>query len=232
MRPTVQALKLLARLGVVDAEIVLPFRTSVLEHPVFLRALTTDISAFSQIILQTEFANLDITDPSVIVDCGANVGSASVYFLNRWPQVRVIAVEADPSNYPLLVRNLAPYGERAMPVLGAVSDHDGYVSIERTAGSHWSSRITNNIECSGTIVPSFTLDTIRAWVPGSRFDLIKMDIEGAETAVMHQMQTRNWNGTRLVVELHNEAAKHQFDLLAIQSGGQQLNFGEYHSLVL
>ena len=42
----------------------------------------------------------------VIIDIGANIGMATAYFKNRYPSVKLIAIETSPINYQQLVRNI------------------------------------------------------------------------------------------------------------------------------
>ena len=43
---------------------------------------------------------------AVIIDIGANIGMATTYFKNKYPSVKLIAIEASPINYQYLVRNI------------------------------------------------------------------------------------------------------------------------------
>jgi len=45
----------------------------------------------------------------LIIDCGANIGCASVWFATQYPKARILAVEPDPDNFRMLVRNSKPY---------------------------------------------------------------------------------------------------------------------------
>lgn len=231
---TAKLLRSLSDLGLPAQELELPFWTKRLNHKICLRPLTSDISAFSQIFIGDEFRHMEIDEPKVIFDLGANIGCASVYFLNRYLACRVIAVEADPSNFPLLVKNLKPYGSRALPVLGAVTDYSGYATIERLDAGHWASRITlqKNTDCP--IVPAFTLENILSWLPDKSISLIKMDIEGAETVVLDWLRSHlpAFAGATLAVELHNDEATRQFDNLVTLTQSKITSFGEYKSIRL
>jgi FkbM family methyltransferase len=46
--------------------------------------------------------NLDST--AFIIDGGANIGIASLYFLNQYPTARLVAVEPSPANFEDLAR--------------------------------------------------------------------------------------------------------------------------------
>ena len=53
---------------------------------VYCRAHTSDLGVFRQIFIDREYRCLDdVQEPRLIVDCGANVGYASAYFLARHP---------------------------------------------------------------------------------------------------------------------------------------------------
>lgn len=235
LRGATKLLNLLASLGLVSRDCEIPVWAKNLQHKFFIRPLSSDISALSQIFIGDEFGSMPIETPHYCLDLGANIGCTSIYFLNRWPDSRVIAVEADPVNFQLLVKNLRPYGNRALPVLGAVSDFNGHVSIERSPLGHWASQITSVIDSNQPIIPAFTLDRILAWCPPASVDLIKMDIEGAETRVIAWMinNLEHCRGSTLAVELHNQEAHNHFRSLAklVDSNAVSI-YGEYHSIVL
>jgi tRNA1(Val) A37 N6-methylase TrmN6 len=44
-----------------------------------------------------------------IVDAGANIGMASIFFAQKYPDAKIIAVEAEASNFAMLARNVQPY---------------------------------------------------------------------------------------------------------------------------
>jgi FkbM family methyltransferase len=226
--------KLLQQIGLPVQELGIPILTKRLQHKVILRPLTSDVSAFSQIFIGDEFGRLEIKNPKVILDLGANIGCTSIYSLNRWPDAKIFAVEADPANFPLLVENLKPYGSRATPVLGAVTDYSGYAAIERSEMGHWASRITEEDITGHPTVPAVTLGNILSWVPDKRIDLIKMDIEGAETAVLGwlSLHVPEFAGALLAVELHNNLAVKRFNKLTMQISSDVYQFGEYHAIYL
>ena len=80
------------------------------------------------------------TQPRLILDLGANVGYASVYFALRHPTARVIAVEPEPSNVAVLRRNVAGLPSVAV-VEGAVWPHSGRVSLQDPGKGQWGMRV-------------------------------------------------------------------------------------------
>lgn len=59
-----------------------------LHHPVTLRAKTSDVEAFHQIFVDGELEFDLHIPPSRIVDAGANVGLAALYFSSRFPEAK------------------------------------------------------------------------------------------------------------------------------------------------
>ena len=58
----------------------------------------SDLSVLEEVFLNKEYA-LDIPAPDVVLDLGANIGAASVYFAQAWPKARIYAVEPHPEIY-------------------------------------------------------------------------------------------------------------------------------------
>ena len=113
----------------------------------------------------------------VIIDAGANVGYAALYFAERYPDCRVIAVEADEDTYRDMVRNVAGC-ERIAAVHSAVWNHCAGVSLVGSDLGSWATRV----EDSG-LTPSATLSQIMAAAPDPQLVVLKLDIEGAEREV-------------------------------------------------
>ena len=86
------------------------FSVDGIEHAIAIRVGTSDSTIFQQIFTEQEYGPLAaLPGPSLILDCGANVGYSAIWFLNRFPSARVIAVEPDLENFRMCQANLAPY---------------------------------------------------------------------------------------------------------------------------
>src|SRR5947208_4936670 len=82
------------------------------DNPGFVRRGTSDIWTFDQIFVDHEYRCIDsLQGVTTIIDAGANVGYSSAYFLSRFPEARIIALEPDPENFNALRRNLTPWRE-------------------------------------------------------------------------------------------------------------------------
>jgi FkbM family methyltransferase len=53
---------------------------------------------------------------------------ASIYFTHKYPEARIIAIEAEASNFDVLVKNVEPY-PRISAIHAALWNRDGEISI-------------------------------------------------------------------------------------------------------
>src|SRR4051794_1732111 len=75
------------------------YRAKYANFPLYCRPNTTDHAVFRQIFVDREYRCLDeVKDAQLIIDCGANVGYSSAFFLSRFPKSHLVAVEPDPEN--------------------------------------------------------------------------------------------------------------------------------------
>jgi FkbM family methyltransferase len=178
-------------------------------HPVYIRGgQSTDAVALYEVLVTQEYAlTVDLDSPAFIIDGGANVGMASLYFLNRYPAARVVAVEPDAANLELCRKNLEPYGERVTLLQGAIwKSGGGSLSLE-TGEQAWSSRVLDDRAGS---IEAFTVPSLIAR-GGGKVDLLKLDIEGSEGEVFGP-EAQEWlpKVRNIAIELHGEERKTRF----------------------
>src|SRR5258708_5068257 len=77
--------------------------------PIYLRLKTSDLNAYDKVFLKHDYQFPVSGTPEVIVDAGANIGFASIYFARQYPNAKIIAIEAERSNFELLERNVRPF---------------------------------------------------------------------------------------------------------------------------
>ena len=136
----------------------------------------SELLALHEIVLENEYPIADDAPVETIVDLGANVGQAALWFLSRHPQARVLSVECDPTTFSRLQRNLGK-NPRATLRNAAIAGTDGTVSLERTPHSSWGTRVTDRGEVT---VPALSLASLLSEHDIERADLLKVDIEGME----------------------------------------------------
>ena len=173
-----------------------------LGRAVHLRPGTADLYVLEKIFLQLEYAVQFPLAARRIIDAGAHIGLASLFFADRYPESEIVALEPDAANFALLAENCA-----------------GQPRIRPIPGALWSqpARLTGDVARTGT--DSFAVaeaangqGSIRGWTVGElmaergweQIDLLKLDIEGAELNLFSRGD-RDWlRKVRMIaIELHD-----------------------------
>ena len=144
----------------------------------------------------------DLKPGDVVIDIGAGIGDdAAIFSRMVGPTGRVIAIEAHPVTYRCLTKTIAANGlTNVTPLHLAVSDCDGSISISEQANFLSNSIIDGQ---SGVEVPMRRLDEVCAEMGITAPRLIKMNIEGAETAALKGSSGLMKPGTRFVISCHD-----------------------------
>lgn len=111
----------------------------------------------------------------LIVDAGANVGFAALWFARLYPKAIVVCVEPDAENFKALQANISGL-KNISARHAAIGANPGSVDITH-AGLSWA-RETARSE-AGT-VPILTVDEIATSVQNATPFIVKVDIEGFE----------------------------------------------------
>jgi FkbM family methyltransferase len=174
-------------------------------EPVTLRADTSDIGTYIQIFVDREYDFETREQPRVILDAGANIGLASVYFANKFPTAKIIAVEPEASNYSLLERNVFPY-ERIVPLQRALWGENSRIKLIDPGFGKWGFQTHASEQAKAADVrdevEAVTVDRIMRDHGIEFIDVLKMDIEGAEKEVFENAAPWIDKVGILIVELH------------------------------
>jgi FkbM family methyltransferase len=177
-----------------------------IKAPVFLRKNSEDVDVYDQIFYHKGYDIRFNFEPKVIFDCGANIGLASVYFKNRFPNAKIIAVEPEPANYGMLIKNTEAYTD-IHPVQAGIWNADTYLKItEQSRGmGNWGFQVEEcSIEEPGAI-KAVSIDSLMKTYDIDQIDILKIDIEASEKELFEK-NNENWlpKVKVLIVELHDQ----------------------------
>lgn len=194
----------------------MPLRLSGLPHPVWIRPGTSDWRVLHQIFVEREYDSgsdeheaalsrcyqdaVDRAAKPVIIDCGANVGIASIWYAIRYPQAAVIAVEPEPENFRVLRMNAANY-PAIIPIQGGISDRRTRLRLSNDGADPWAWETTESDEVGD--VATFTVPDLLADIPDARPLIVKIDIEGAETQLFRSGVEWTRRAPLIVFESHD-----------------------------
>jgi FkbM family methyltransferase len=140
-----------------------------------------------------------------IVDLGANVGMTCIYLLDRYPDAHIIAFEPHPLHVEMLRKTLAMNNLSERVTLHAAAagttDHDCFVTDDEIR-----SLITAE---GGTGRLATRVEDFFAAVGDAPIDLLKMDIEGGEYALLDDPRFERLQIGAMVMEWHNTKEKPQ-----------------------
>jgi FkbM family methyltransferase len=144
-----------------------------------------------------------------IIDCGANIGLATLFFKATYPAARILAFEPDPTLFSVLERNIQRNGLQGVTAIPkAVFNRAGRIQLR--AGAYPASglwglartgdRVAVNVEAVDLC------DAITEHV-----DFVKMDIEGVEGKVVRRLGESGKLALieRLVIEYHHNGGHDQ-----------------------
>lgn len=177
------------------------------KHPLRLRILSSDVQVYRQVFVDKEYEFLAPTPPQVIIDAGANIGLASVYFASRYPDARIIAIEPERSNFELLKANTAAY-PGVVPVQAALWNKNEELDLIDPGLGKWgfmTDRRDHAEHLPGTArhaVAAMTVDKLMADFGLRKIDILKIDIEGAEREVFSDTSAWIDRVDAIIVELH------------------------------
>lgn len=189
-------------------------------YPVDLRAGTADEQVFAQIWQAGDYdlSTLPAVWPRIwqsyqaisrpqIIDAGAHIGLAAVWFALAFPRAEVISIEPEGENFGLLTENT-----RALPrvrhVRAALSERFGRGVVTDPGEGNWAYRV----QPAGNSANLLMLP-LAEFVDPARIFIAKLDIEGAEDGVMRTAGDWLANVPVVILEVHGWTDKQALEPL-------------------
>ncbi len=177
------------------------YRTFVNDE-IIIRRNTTDLETFGQVFVAKEYGLAVSFKPRFMIDAGANVGYATMYFKSRFPSLKVIALEPEKSNFDTLVQNTSRLNNVTCLQKGLWNERTNLV-VEDIGLGKWGFITREAREKNESDIEAVTVDSILELSAYTHIDILKIDIEGSEKEVFESAE--NWIGkvNVIFVETHD-----------------------------
>jgi deazaflavin-dependent oxidoreductase (nitroreductase family) len=153
-----------------------------------------DVRTVNEVFCRHDYGT---TAHRVVVDVGANIGVAALYFLTRRSDSVVYAFEPVAANVDTLERNLAPFRDRVHLDPRALSPGGGPARffVERVGrysglAEYYRHELEHDEVVVDTVAVADALDSVLA--TEGRIDLLKVDTEGSEEALVTSVRPDQW----------------------------------------
>ena len=143
---------------------------------------------FSEIFIEECYFFRTKNNNPFIIDCGGNIGIATLYFKKLYPSAEVIVFEPEPHSFELLQQNITTNKFTHIQAINrALSDKNGICffndQYKGSTGAHL-------IFKQGVVADSKTIPVASAVLSAyitKPVDLLKLDVEGAEGLVLKDL---------------------------------------------
>ncbi len=194
----------------------------------YVRNGTTDLKCLKKVFVDREYRLPFDLSPRLIVDAGANIGMATLYFAHHYPEAEIIAIEPESGNFEMLRRNCAGLPNVTL-IQGALWPVNRPLEIENLTGEAWTFRVAERLSHANdsAVVPAITIADILKRVGATRIDLLKLDIEGSELQLF-STGAEQWidQVQAIAIELHDRfrpgCARAFYSVLATRAFIQEL----------
>ncbi|MEK6477325.1 FkbM family methyltransferase [Catalinimonas sp. 4WD22] len=168
------------------------------------------------------------TEPKII-DCGANIGMSILFFKKIYPSCHILAFEPNPNAFHLLEKNIKDNKvENVILKKIGLSNKSGSINfyLSENKGSLLGSTNSNR---GGNNILKIQTSTLSSYIENKSYDLIKMDVEGAEQEIIDDLVATNQirNSKTYIIEYHHrinkEASQFSKFLAPFEANGFEYN---------
>ena len=216
-----RVLRRLPRMPMMGRGVVKSIRLSQQRDPFSFRLGATDLLVLEEMFQTGEYAFVQpcLQKAARIVDLGSNVGFSLRYWNNLFPEAHILAVEPDPKNCRLCMQNVQAgrFPHLVRLVQACVGSHRRKVKLG--GSDEWAYQMVDGVPASDATIDVLTMDDLLdAHFKGQSIDLLKCDIEGAESELFKNCGSWIKRIGTMVVELHPPYSVSEFQADLKNSG--------------
>lgn len=168
----------------------------------------TFLSSYNEIFKKEIYKFAPIKKDITIIDCGANIGLATIYFKKKFPDAQIVAFEPDPNIFNVLKNNVLALGyDDVICRNEAVSDKDAVLNFW-LEGGHSGMIVSDDKNPAIISVKAIRLKSFLSSY--KRISFLKIDIEGEEIHVIPDIAEELKMVDYLFLEYHSFINKEQY----------------------
>jgi FkbM family methyltransferase len=192
---------LVAQPDALHCEKILDYKVHFYSYPAFS-------FLFSEIFGNEEYYFRSSSEKPFIIDCGGNIGMATLYFKRLYPQAEVLVFEPSRSCFKVLQKNIATNNLSNVTAINkALSNYKGQAELFNSSGDKGNLCATMLFDKSEQKKPylmPIECDLLSSYIT-KPVDLLKVDIEGGERAVLEELDVHGKLGMikEMVLEYHH-----------------------------
>ena len=214
------------------------YKTLHRDKTIYFRRFTSDLAVFNQIFLLDEYKSIvdEVKENNIvintIIDAGANIGLATIYFHQYFPSAKFYCIEPNKGNVQQLKKNLNFSNIEAQIFRRGLWNKKVRLYLDKSFrdGKEWSYAVTEefgNTEYFDAIeLNSFVSDNLIKTI-----DLLKIDVEGSEFKIFSPQSDLSFlNITKsIAIEIHSDAGEESKIIDILKDNGFEMKIsGEYH----
>lgn len=174
-------------------------------NKIYLRKDQSDPYIFEQIFSEQQY-NFDYPagqDVKWIIDAGANIGLAAVFFSEKFPNAQIVSIEPNKDNFELLKKNTVNY-KNVHCINAALWHQEEKLDISNKEEKSAGYMMTPNTNDSAEYIQSVTVNQLMQEYKMNEISILKIDIEGSEKEVF-QYNNLPWleKSKCVIAELHD-----------------------------
>jgi FkbM family methyltransferase len=182
---------------------------------VAIRRNGSDVACFEQCLIQRQYEHAvqalkesDFGKNDCIVDAGANVGYATIFLSQKFPGIRILAIEPDRNNFEMLLNNIERNKlHNVYPINGALWESNCRLKLDCSYrdGREWSRQVAIADHSHSGSVEAVTMEELLEKYKIECINLLKIDIEGSEYEIFRKKEEcKKWLAKvkNIAMELH------------------------------
>jgi len=171
---------------------------------IFVPDCRSFLPQFRDIYVEENYKFNTNSESPVIIDCGANLGLSTIYFSNLFPASKIFSFEPDAEIFKLLSKNISVFNKNNVELRNeAVWINDSEIQMSNDGADGGSLVYSNKSSIVKAIRLKEFLNNFK------KIDMLKIDIEGAETEVILDCKDSLNNVNNLFIEYHSHQSENQ-----------------------